>query len=116
MSKKRVFLSLPMSGYADEWIRKEILSMIEKLEPDEDPVYNFNLYPREINMDLETCNSEIYFKHEKDNSRFKNLSEAIRKLGTCDAILMHPAWRTAHGCNVEWTVAKEYGIPVRYIV
>ena len=109
MSKKRVFLSLPMSGYADEWIRKEILSMIEKLEPDEDAVFNFNLYPREINMDLETCNSEIY-------SRFKNLSEAIKKLGTCDAILMHPAWRTAHGCNVEWTVAKEYGIPIRYIL
>jgi len=98
MAKKKVFLSLPMKDHDNEWISNEIESMKKHLADGEEAVVNY----------CSLLSSEP--------SRLYNLGEAIKKLGDCDAILMHPLWRNAHGCNVEWTVAKEYGIPVRYIV
>lgn len=97
MSKKRVFLSLPMKDHDDEWVKNEIEAMKDRLADDEEAVHN-------------------YIYTEEEPSRLYYLGEAIKKLGTCDTILMHPLWRNSHGCNVEWTVAKEYGIPVRYII
>ena len=94
---RKVFLSVPMSGKTEAEIRKEIDYLKSFADSKTDLcVDNF--------IDAPWYGSQLYC-----------LGEAIKKLGYCDVIFMHPDWKSAKGCRVEEFVAREYGIEVVYI-
>lgn len=90
---KKVFLSLPMSGHTDEWIRDQIELMKHALKDDEIAVDN-------------------YIEKPEGSERLYCLGEAIKKLGECDAIMLHPRWIDANGCVIEYYVARQYGLEI----
>lgn len=92
----RVFLSYPMHGRT----REECLKFREELTrhiKDSDEWVD--------NLDCEGHNFE-------ETPRLWYLGEAIKLLGTCDAIMVHPHGWSSKGCTVELEVAELYGIPV----
>ena len=42
------------------------------------------------------------------------LGESIKLLSTADLVYLAKGWENARGCNIERTVAFEYGIPIMY--
>lgn len=93
MAKKKVFLSLPMRGRTDEEIKADVKKMTSKLHADEEAVDNFITAP-------------------EDAGRLYCLGEAIKKLGDCDMIMLHPDWCKANGCIIEYYTARHYGIKI----
>lgn len=95
---KKVFLSLPMSGFTDEEILENIKFFMQKyLHDDEIPIHNFMIPP-------------------KDCGPLYCLGEAIKKMDNCDAIMLHPSWASARGCRIEKEVAEAYGLEVIYLI
>lgn len=90
----RVFLSYPMNGFSREQCLKFRNDMIRNLKPDVEWVDNLD------------CDGPEY----DDESRTWYLGEAIKVLGTCDAIMIHPWALDYKGCQVEMKVAELYGI------
>lgn len=101
----KIFLSLPMSGRTDKEIRDQIDEMEhiiiesgvfegEKIE------FIHNL---DNNIDPSGC---LDLKHEP----LLYLGEAIRKMAFCDAIALGKGWADAHGCLIEYNVARLYGL------
>ena len=90
---RSVFLSVPMNGKTDDEIKDELDYLKTHLRPEDVAVDNFIEKP---------ANSE----------RLYCLAEAIKKIGECDAIILHPNWRSSKGCRIEYRVAIEYGIPI----
>ena len=44
----------------------------------------------------------------------KSSRKEIKLLSTADLVYLAKGWENARGCNIERTVAFEYGIPIMY--
>lgn len=94
----KVFISQPMSGRTEKEVlkeRKEICKM-------------FNI-----------SDDELIDSYEKDYERFKDckyinvgyLGDSIILLSNADLVIFAPYWRSARGCQIEYKICEEYGIP-----
>ena len=104
----RIFLSLPMSGRTDEEIREEISKMKSLFllkNPFEDGV-------RIEFVDNSKCDVPYPELQMHKTPNLCYLSEAIYKMGMCDAVLFAEGYQFARGCKVEFDVANYYDIPI----
>lgn len=105
----RVFLSLPMNGKDNEWIRNEKEKMIRNYDAMcGDGVKN--TYVDTIDM---TMPADIFLENvgeEEIVNRIWFLSESLKIMSKCDIVLFHPEASHAKGCCVECFTATKYGI------
>ena len=94
---KQVFISQPMMGKTNDEIRKERQETVEKLEQ-----RGFKVIDSIVAITPEAAfNEPVYY-----------LSQSIYLLSQCDYAYFMDGWRTARGCLIEHTIAKEYGITI----
>lgn len=106
----RVFLSLPMNGKDNEWIRNEKEKMIRNFDAMcGDGVKN--TYVDTIDM---TMPADIFLENIGEGDEIVNriwfLSESLKIMSKCDVVLFHPEASHAKGCCVEYFTATKYGI------
>lgn len=105
----RVFLSLPMNGKDNKWIRNEKEKMIRNYDAMcGDGVKN--TYVDSIDM---TMPADIFLENvgeEEIVNRIWFLSESLKLMSKCDVVLVHPEASHAKGCCVEYFTATKYGI------
>lgn len=104
--KKVVFISLPMSGFSDEYVKANIEAAktaylaITKLDITQVAFVD--------NMDAERLG-------KPDNMNYEcvwYLGHALQKLAACDEAFFWFDWEKARGCQIEHDVCIQYGIPV----
>lgn len=95
----KVMISQPMKGKTEEQIREERKRIVDKFEKMHIEVVN-TLFTEEA---PENCNIAVYY-----------LGKSISAMKDIDAIYMCDNWREARGCNIEYQVAREYGIKILY--
>ena len=95
MSKKKLFISLPING-KDEL---DILSTRDQIFCAMSKIGDFEL--------LETYHRE---DAPKDASRLWYLGRSIQDLGLADLVIFAPGWQYAKGCVSEHHVCETYGI------
>jgi hypothetical protein len=89
---KKVFISQPMKGRAQEDILKEREELIAKVGPD-----------------VEVLDS--HFK-DFDGNALAFLGKAIGVLAQADIVAFGKGWEEARGCKIEHACAKEYGLEI----
>ena len=115
--KKRIFLSLPMSGRTDEEILEEIKDMERYWLFGIPHPYGDNAIEIELVNNM-LSRSELELFDLVNDVKHKNLlylGAAITKLSQCDAILFSKNWKKARGCKIEHEVAKLYGLAIYYM-
>lgn len=95
---KKVFISQPMTGLADEEIRKVREKAIEKVKE----------YLKEP---VEIIDSYVPYYPEGTKPLFW-LSKSLEKLSEADAAFFVRGWRDSRGCRVERICCGEYGIEI----
>lgn len=90
---RKIFLSVPMKDLTKEEIQANIDWFKPYLTDEDEPVNNIIEVP-------------------EGSPRLYGLGEAIKKLGDCDEVWMHPNWRFHNGCHIEHETALLYGITV----
>lgn len=106
MKAKKLLICEPMMGKSFEQIEKERKLFIKTLDRNKyEPVGN--LTPLDgIGSDhdvFKVKNSEIYC-----------LAQSIDAMSRCDVVLFRTGWENARGCQIEHTVATEYGLDILY--
>lgn len=101
---KKIFVSVAMNGREDNEIRKDIMSLI-----DLGKAYFGNDASFVDNYDL-----KLFPPEGVTNERVWYLSEAIKKLAGCDAMITfdNDVTSRANGCRIEREICYSYGIPV----
>ena len=106
----RVFISQPMNGLSEDQVRRTLRDAAEKIRSQYGEKY----------PDIEVVST--YDQPEPDteyttvlpykNVRLYYLGNSIKILGQCDAIYFCNGWEKANGCQVEYTIANLYNIPI----
>lgn len=96
---KRIYISLPISGYDYSERRQLSMSVQRELEKRGYEVFNpmFNGLPKDA-----TANEHM-------RADFKMLCE-------CDEIIMLPKWNHSAGCTQEFNVAVSIGCEVKFLL
>ena len=94
---KKVFISQPMNGKTNEQIYQERRELTQKLEQE-----GYNIIDSVLaDSPDEACRAPVYY-----------LSQSILLLSKADCVYFMDGWEDARGCNIEYLIAKEYGIPI----
>ena len=96
----KVFISQPMNGLSDEEIKQE-RNKIKKF------------FEAKFKCNIEIIDS-FFEKALHGVKPAWYLGESIKLLSTADLVYLAKGWENARGCNIERTVAFEYGIPIMY--
>lgn len=99
--KKKVFISLPMSGKREREIKEDKASILEHLA-------HFSIYENEIDI------IDTYIKEEPpegSNVRLWYLGKTIELLAQADIVVFAKNWEKARGCRIERECAKIYHVP-----
>lgn len=91
MSKKKLYISLPISGYQLDVVQREA-ETYKALWKDEG-------YEVITPFDLSPESSKPYSYH---------MGKDIEGLLECDAVYFAPGWVESKGCNLEYAAAKIY--------
>lgn len=91
MSKKKLYISLPISGYQLDAVQREA-DAYKKLWQDEgyEVVTPFDLSP------------------DSDKPYSYHMGKDIEGLLECDVVYFAPGWVESKGCNLEYAAAKIY--------
>lgn len=95
MSKPKVFISVPMRGYNDEYVKERIREIYAPYSNDYDLVDGF----------------DVEDPPEGEKSITWYLGHSIVLLGGCDLAVFASDWHKAAGCRVERMACSMYGIP-----
>lgn len=114
--KKRVFLSLPMSG-------RDISNQIDELEEMSEVVKKIILKDDELEFvanlmdhdDLYELTNTLHDCTDFRNESVGYLGFALILLASCDLAVFSKNWQYARGCKIEHEVCKLYNIPIHYI-
>lgn len=119
--RRNVFISLPMSGRADEAIIKDIQDAEDRylretgLKRHEVRFYN-NLDGGKIALkferDLADEHGANWIAPPDDKMGLWYLGIALNNLAYCDEAIFYGDWRNARGCQVEWEACQKYEIGV----
>jgi hypothetical protein len=96
MNKKRIYISLPISGHPIYSVMSRALSIKEKLMDG-----YWAITPFDICSDLTQPYS--YF-----------MGEDIKELLECDAVYFAKGWEKSRGCRLEHSAAEIYGKEILY--
>lgn len=96
----KVFISQPMNGISDEEIKQE-----------RDKIKKF--FDTKFKCNVEIIDS-FFEKAPHGVKPVWYLGESIKLLSTADLVYLAKGWENARACNIERTVAFEYGIPIMY--
>jgi len=92
---KKLFISQPMRGKTDEFIKSERDNMISRVKDQYD--------------DIEIIDS--YFENYNGNA-VGFLAKSIEKLSEADIAVFASGWKDARGCRIEHLICEEYGITI----
>lgn len=107
--KKRVFVSVPMSGKDDAIIERNIQVTIARyLKLTKQSFKNVEFYDN-----FHACQKLTWDHKTYKVPGLSYLGFAISNLGDCDEAIFGQGWKSARGCRIEERVCKEYGIPTR---
>lgn len=106
MKKRKVFISLPMAGFSDEYIRANIeraktayLALTGRNNMDVVEFVNTMDNP-EPQVDIPENRKGAWY-----------LGRSIIRLSQCDEVFFWLGWRKARGCVIEHEVCSMYNIP-----
>ena len=103
--KKKIFISLPMSGLSDDVVFDNLVSAKEeyldrnRLHLDDVTFVDNLTAPRPFSI-IPMSNCGVWY-----------LGHAIIKLSQCDEAFFFGNWKEARGCQIEHEVCEKYGIP-----
>lgn len=98
--KKKIYISLPITGRDENERRAYAARIIARLEKLIGKDYEF------VNpLDNKLGYKEHWSKHMKED---------IKMLLECDAIYMAEDWQWSHGCKLEHDIATSCGLEVMY--
>ena len=101
MTKKKVFISLPMSGKKEREILEDRKKILEHMT-------HFAIYEDNI----EVINTYIKDEPPEDsNVRLWYLGKTVELLAQADIVVFAKDWAKARGCRVERECAKIYHVP-----
>lgn len=92
MSKKKVYISLPITGHNIEDVEKRCKSACELIE--------------QLGFDAV---SPLEVSSNPDASYEEHIGRDITALLQCDAVLFLEGWHLSKGCNIEYNTAYIYG-------
>lgn len=93
---KRLFISQPMRGKADEQIMAEREKAIQKAK-------------EYLGEEIEVIDT-FYTDFSKDAKPLEYLARSIKDLSSADTAYFVQGWSEFRGCKIEHTCAVEYGI------
>lgn len=99
---KKLFISQPMRGKSEEYIKHEREAMIAKATEEAKKKYGENTKVEII---------DSYFENY-DGNAVGFLSKSIGKLSEADLAAFAPDWGSARGCKIEHTICEEYEIEI----
>ena len=99
--KKKVFISLPMSGKREREIVDDKNVILEHLA-------HFSIYEDEIDI-IDTYITDE--PPEGSNVRLWYLGKTIELLAQADIVIFARDWEKARGCRIERECAKIYHVP-----
>ena len=104
MSKRIVFVSVPMSGRDDDVVNRQIQITKHKY------LQKNGIGIREVAFvdNLKACKDKYFADLKTSNLGY--LSNAIKLLANCDEAIFGEGWQKARGCMVEMMTCKLYGI------
>lgn len=101
----KIFISCPMSGLADEQIKRNIAKAKTICEK----IANAGLGEHQyLDSFIEDKTLLPFGKH----IAVAYLSASIELLSNSDLVVFVPGWEKARGCRIEHQIAKEYCIPI----
>ncbi len=118
-SKRKVFISLPMSGRKEEEIREDILTAeewyLDATGTTRDEVWFFNNLDGgktavDFERDLAEEHDANWIAPKKEKMGLWYLGIAMNNLAYCDEAIFWGDWKNARGCRMEHEACLEYGI------
>jgi len=101
MSKQLVYISHPSGGKIEN--TRDIENIIRKLYSDDE------LFSRYCFVSPVHCYGFMYAEYEDEY--IKGLTFCTDLLEHCDIMLLCGDWRNSRGCNAEYKLCQERGIP-----
>jgi hypothetical protein len=89
--KKKLYISIPITGYDLEKTKKEAEMRADTFKNDYTVISPFDVCAEE-NLPYSAC-----------------MGKCIRALLDCDAVFFASGWTNSKGCNLEYAAAKIYG-------
>ena len=101
MDRKSLFISMPMDGIDDAIIKNRMEEIVKTVE---------FLTKSEIMLLDSFVEEETPWW--KKNPGIWYLSKSLDKMAEADIVYFDRNWQSSRGCNIEWTVANKYGMPI----
>ena len=103
MKRKRIYISIPISGHDIEEVKAKAIDIIERLLWDELGIEN----GLDIITPFDVC-------PEPDKPYSYYMGKDIEALLECDAIFLCEGWQNSKGCMAEFEVARIYGKEIMF--
>ena len=106
MKRKRIYISIPISGHDIEEVKGKAIDIIERLLWDVFELKKGRNRP-DIITPFDVC-------HEPDKPYSYYMGKDIEALLECDAIYLCEGWQNSKGCMAEFEVARIYGKEIMF--
>ena len=106
MKRKRIYISIPISGHDIEEVKAKAIDIIERLLWDVFELKKGRNRP-DIITPFDVC-------HEPDKPYSYYMGKDIEALLECDAIYLCEGWQNSKGCMAEFEVARIYGKEIMF--
>lgn len=98
--KKKIYISIPISGLPVEEVKKRASELKEALTSGN----------TEAVTPFDVCPDSDVPENYRDNARYAYfMGRDIEALLNCDAVFMSQGWEFSKGCKAEYSVARIYG-------
>lgn len=106
MKRKRIYISIPISGHDLEEVKAKARDIRERLLWDVFELKKGQNHP-DVITPFDVC-------PEPDKSYSYYMGKDIEALLECDAIFLCKGWQNSKGCMAEFEVAKIYGKEIKF--
>ena len=106
MKRKRIYISIPISGHDLERVKEKARDIIERLLWDVFELKKGRNRPDVITL-FDVC-------PEPDKPYSYYMGKDIEALLECDAIFLCEGWQNSKGCMAEFEVARIYGKKIMF--
>lgn len=91
---KKAIISQPMNGKTTEQIREERAAAVEFLTA----------------QGFEVIDTVFELEESPKNAPLLYMAKSIEAMANCDIVYFLDGWQTARGCQVEYHIARQYGV------
>ena len=106
MKRKRIYISIPISGHDIEEVKAKAIDISERLLWDVFELKKGRNRP-DVITPFDVC-------HEPDKPYSYYMGKDIEALLECDAIFLCEGWQNSKGCMAEFEVARIYGKKIMF--